>query len=97
MDEKKATSTNTTTDDDGKSKKDTDDKDKVATTEKKDDSTSGSNKKEKEPDSEQLHNPTRVVKAQVYLCFFFFQAHLISDHLLATFDFITQSITLSTN
>jgi 26S proteasome regulatory subunit N2 len=65
-DEKKATSTTITTtiDDDTKSKKDVDDKDKVATTEKKDDSVVVSNKKEKEPDSEILHNPTRVVKAQ---------------------------------
>jgi len=59
---KKATSA--TIDDDTKSKKDIDDKDKVATTEKKDDSTVATNKKEKEPDSDILHNPTRVVKAQ---------------------------------
>ncbi len=70
-DEKKATSTNptTTVDDDIKSKKDVDDKDKVGTTEKKDDTAVVSIKKEKEPDSEILHNPTRVVKAQV--CFLF--------------------------
>lgn len=41
-----------------------DDKDKPGTAEKKDDSTGTTNKKEKEPDSEILHNPTRVVKAQ---------------------------------
>jgi hypothetical protein len=41
----------------------------VATTEKKDDTAVVSIKKEKEPDSEILHNPTRVVKAQV--CFLF--------------------------
>lgn len=66
-DEKKATtSSTTTTDDDSKSKKDVDDKDKATnTTDKKDDSTVATNKKEKEPDSELLHNPTRVVKAQV--------------------------------
>ncbi|CAF3829575.1 unnamed protein product [Rotaria magnacalcarata] len=62
-DEKKVT-TATTTDEDNKSKKDVDDKDKVTSVEKKDDSTALSNKKEKEPDSEILHNPTRVVKAQ---------------------------------
>jgi hypothetical protein len=33
--------------------------------EKKDDTTNVTNKKEKESDSELLHNPTRVVKAQV--------------------------------
>ena len=38
----------------------------MASTEKKDDPASISNRKEKEPDSEILHNPTRVVKAQVY-------------------------------
>ncbi|CAF1089546.1 unnamed protein product [Adineta ricciae] len=38
-----------------------DDKEKVTTADKKDDTA---NKKEKEPDSEILHNPTRVVKAQ---------------------------------
>jgi hypothetical protein len=42
----------------------------VTTTEKKDDSAVVSNKKEKEPDSEILHNPTRVVKAQVYFLIF---------------------------
>jgi len=65
-DDKKATTSTTaiTTDDDAKSKKDIDDKDKVVTTEKKDDAAVGTSKKEKEPDSEILHNPTRVVKAQ---------------------------------
>ncbi len=42
----------------------------MATTEKKDDSVVVSTKKEKEPDSEILHNPTRVVKAQVYFLIF---------------------------
>lgn len=56
----------TTTDDDTKSKKDADDKDKTtSTTEKKDDSAVATNKKDKESDSDLLHNPTRVVKAQV--------------------------------
>ncbi|CAF0731899.1 unnamed protein product [Rotaria sordida] len=66
LDEKKTTNATTTTtvDDDTKSKKDIDDKDKATSIEKKDDSTVPSNKKEKEPDSEILHNPTRVVKAQ---------------------------------
>jgi hypothetical protein len=38
----------------------------VVATEKKDDSVIVPIKKEKEPDFELLHNPTRVVKAQVY-------------------------------
>ena len=56
----------TTADDDSKSKKEGDDKDKATTSaDKKDDAVSAPSKKEKEPDSEILHNPTRVVKAQV--------------------------------
>jgi hypothetical protein len=73
----------------------------VAVTEKKDDSTVVSNKKEKEPDSEILHNPTRVVKAQV--CFLSFRkeclinTNLLFFFLLATFNFITKRITISNN
>lgn len=60
-DEKKVAGSTTTTDE----KKDGDDKDKAVSGEKKDDSSTGVIKKEKEADFEILHNPTRVVKAQV--------------------------------
>ncbi|CAF0754094.1 unnamed protein product [Adineta steineri] len=74
-DEKKTTNANVTTTtttttaaaattDDTKSKKEGDDKDKPVATEKKDETTVAPVKKEKEADSEILHNPTRVVKAQ---------------------------------
>ena len=109
VDEKKTTSTSTpttaTTDDDTKAKKDSDDKDKALAADKKDESASGSNKKEKEAESEILHNPTRVVKAQVRSSFSMpFSSHctihsvpFLSLIILATSHYTAQRLTLSTH
>jgi 26S proteasome regulatory subunit N2 len=75
-----------------------DDKDKATTTaDKKDDAASASTKKEKEPDSEILHNPTRVVKAQVRVISIAAGSKLCSLLLLATVNFITKRFTIYTN